>query len=726
MRKFLKFSLKFTALACLALIVSFFILDKIFPLDYAALKREQAKILYDANGEIINAKLAADGIWRFDANASEIPEILKKSVLAFEDRYFYYHLGVNPFSIARAAIYNARNANRVGASTITMQVARMMSPQGRTYGNKIKEIFRALQLEAHFSKDEILNFYFNLAPYGGNIEGIRAASRFYFGREPSELSIAQTALLSTIPKNPNKNRLDKKSDVNRLKNRVVKLLYRAGVIDLSAFKRAQAEPFKNVRISAPQNAPEFSRVAFKNGVSRSNLDLTLQNDLLNALNSAMVKLRDKNANNAAGVVIDNEKMSVVAFVGSHDANAKDGLNSALYMRRNAGSTLKPFIFSLALEDGLITPKTRVIDTQIFINEYAPKNYDEGYLGIVSAADALKFSLNIPAVNLNSKLGDNGLYELLTKANLTSETKEFYGASIALGSVELSLLNIAHLYTIYANDGILRPLEFAGELVNRQDENLSLISPQSAFLTAKILSEANRAYLKNAWQYARNTPKIAFKTGTSYGARDIYAIGVNKNFTVAVWAGNFNASKTQNLTGLNDASKIVFDVFKILAQRRNLEFMSEPAGIKTTLTCLDPYELKSCKILRNDEQILGVELKSKCENIRGEELDFLYKNKILSASELAASPCAESLKSKKPLIARPYANETLVTNENSSKVAIKCFPYLGDEIFIKVDDGEFEKLVGGEEILKELPLGEHKIGCLDGNSNLNEIKITIRR
>ena len=718
--KILKFALVFLAL----LFVIFLILDAIFPLNLSALNKSQAKILYDTDGKIIRMQLANDGIWRF--HTDDVPEILKQSALLFEDKYFYYHFGVNPLAMMRAAAYNLTHKNRIGASTISMQVARMMEPSERSYTNKIKEIFRALQLEWHFSKDEILNFYFNLAPYGGNIDGVRAAARFYFGRELNELSYAQMALLSTIPKNPNKNRLDKKSDINRLKNRVVKLLYKADIIDLSAFKRAQNEPFKNTRVKVPYNAPSYADVAFKNGLTKTNLDLEIQNDLLNILNNAMIKLREKNANNAAAVVIDNEKMSVVAFVGSHDERAKDGQNSALNMKRNVGSTLKPFIFSLALDSGLITPKTQLIDTEIFINEYVPRNFSGGFLGIVSAKDALNFSLNIPAVNLNLKLGDNSLYELLDRANLVNESKEFYGASIALGSSEMSLLNLAHLYSIYANGGVLRPLEFAGEFINAQDTNITLISPQSAYLTAKMMSEASRSYLKNVWRYAQDTPTIAFKTGTSYGSRDIYAIGLDKDYTIAVWIGNFNAQKTDKLTGLNDASKIIFDAFKLMAQKRNLHFLTSVDGIIKIPTCVDAFEFEQCKNLQIDEQISGVWLKDKCTSIRGEELDFMYKNGFLSKEELSSSPCLETLKSKKPLFASPYANETILSDSNITKVMLKCYAYLGDEIYLKVDDGEFKNAPSGSENIVSLGIGEHTLSCLDENSNLNEIQIKIRR
>ena len=722
MKKF-KF-LKFLALFLALMVAIFLILDQIYPLNLDALKKDEAKILLDKNGEIINMKLSSDGIWRF--HEQSFPNSLKQCVILFEDRYFYYHFGVNFASIFRAFFHNLRSDNRIGASTITMQVARMLEPSDTSYKNKIREIFRAFQLELHFSKDEILNLYLNLAPYGGNIEGAKAASFFYFGKELNELSYAQAALLSTIPKNPNRNRLDRVSNINALKNRVIKMLYKANLIDLSAFKRAQAEPFKNVRIRAVVNASDYANVAFKNQISKASLDLNLQKDMLKILKDAMFSLKAKNANNAAAVVIDNKKMSVVAFIGSHDERARDGKNSALNMKRNTGSTLKPFIYSLALDSGLITPSSQLIDTQIYLNEYVPKNFSNDFLGLVSAKDALNFSLNIPVINLDLKLKDNSLYELLEKVNLVDENKEFYGSSIVLGSAEMSLIDLAHLYTIYANGGVYRPLEFAGKNYKNEDKNITLISPQSAYLTAKMMSEASRSYLKNAWQYAQNTPKIAFKTGTSANSRDLYAIGVDEDYTIAVWVGNFNSEKTDKLTGLNDVSKIVFDMFKITAQRQNLEFMSEPEGIEKVPTCLDAFSYETCKKTALDDRIVGVKLQDKCESLRGEELEFLIKNGFLDKDEVKNSPCAEVFKDKKPVFAYPYDGEEIVTDENVTQIMLKCYAFLGDEIYLKVDDLNFSKIENASEKRLDLTLGEHTLKCLDQNSNQSEITIKLRR
>ncbi|WP_298041703.1 transglycosylase domain-containing protein [uncultured Campylobacter sp.] len=270
--KFLKFTLKI-ALFCAFAFALFLILDALYPLNLDMLNKQKSRILYDRNGEILNMQISDDQIWRFYASADEIPPRLKQSAIYFEDRYFYYHFGVNPASILRAATYNFTqnftkksegNVERVGASTITMQVARMMRPKQRSYKNKIIEIFNAFQLEWHFSKDEILGMYFNLAPYGGNIEGVKTAAYFYFKKDLRELSNAQIALLSVIPKNPNKNRLDRRSNINALKNRLISQLREGGVISQSEYERAIAEPFSPRRYAAPNYAPHYALLAFNN------------------------------------------------------------------------------------------------------------------------------------------------------------------------------------------------------------------------------------------------------------------------------------------------------------------------------------------------------------------------------------------------------------------------------------------------------------------------------
>jgi len=702
-----------------AIFGGFLALDFAFPLNLNALHRPQSQILTDRNGEIIALRLSDDGFWRLKTD--EIPEILKASVLHFEDRYFYHHFGVNFASILRAAFHNLTHSNRIGASTISMQVARMMEPKKRTYWNKAREIFAAFQLEWHFSKDEILAMYFNLAPYGGNIEGVKMASKLYFNRNLNELSTAQMALLSVIPKNPNLNRLDKKSNINALKKRVLSELFKSGVIDESAFNRGISENFKNERFDAPNFAPNFAQIAFKSGISGSNLDLELQLEVQNLLKKRISLLRDKKVKNAAAVIIDNDKMEVIAYIGSHSTAAEAGQNDGVLMRRNVGSTLKPFIYALAIENGLITPKSRLIDTQIHLGEYKPKNYYKDFSGIVTASDALGFSLNIPAVKLNHALKENSLYELLKRANLTDEEKKYYGEAIALGSISLNLLELTHLYTIFANSGKLLPLEFGGNFI---DSNVSLISANSAFITASMMENATRPYLNSTWKSA-NKPKIAFKTGTSADNRDLYTIGVSKNYTIGVWMGNFDGSKTDNLTGIDASWNVVFEAFEILAKRGEISPIKKPENLQTKRICTDAFMTKDCKNF--DEDFFVSEIKRDCDFYTNEEIFFLLNNQIIALDDLNNSECAQKFVSLKPLIASPAENaEFIAPDNNSSRVKVQCYAIFGEEIWVKIDDGEYQKIKNAQDFQLNLPLGRHKIGCLDENANFSQTEFSVRK
>ncbi|WP_241517634.1 penicillin-binding protein 1C [Campylobacter blaseri] len=703
------------------MLFGFLFLDDKYPLNLHTLDKPKSIILKDTNNETLYMQISNDEIWRFEVTKDEIPLNLKNSTIFFEDRYFRYHFGINPLSIFRAIFYNITNKNRIGASTITMQVARMMNPKDRNYKNKIVEIFNAFQLEWHFSKDEILTMYFNLAPYGGNIEGVKAASYFYFNKNLNELTISQMALLSIVPKNPNKNRLDRISDSNSLKNLLLKRLYKNKVITKREFERAKSEKFKNKRYNAIQNAKAYSLMALKNGKYLTNLNLNFQNKLSNFLKKEMDSLKSKNVKNASALIIDNEKMQVISYINSHDEFAKNGQNDGVKSRKNVGSTLKPFIYSLALDNGLIVPKQELIDTEIYLSSYIPQNYNLKFAGVINASDALRFSLNIPAVKLNNILNDNSLFELLEKASLTEYEKEHYGDSIALGGISLSLLDLAHLYTIYANKGVLKPLELAGNLI---DKNETLITTQSAFLVANILQDAPRSYLNSVWKNTLYKPKIMFKTGTSADARDLYTIGVSPKYTIAVWMGNFDGSKTDELSGGMSSAKVVFDMFEYIEKKMGVSEFKMPNGIFKDEICTDVYEVKnSCKTSTKDYLIKGVKLKKDCKDYRNEELYFLVTSEYLSKNDIENSRCFYRFKEIKPLISNIDKKIISLNNENV-RVGIKCTAILGDEIYLKFDDEEFKKYSNSQTVFKTFNLGLHNISCLDENSNLTEFEFDV--
>ena len=691
------------------LLLSFFILDRLYPLKDLQIYKNNSFIIYDKNKEIISMQPSIDGFWVMNTN--DIPILLKQSVILFEDKHFYKHFGINPFSIIRAFIFNLKHKNSIGASTITLQVARMIEPKERKFYNKLIEVFRAIQLELAYSKDEILNIYFNIAPYGGNIYGAKAAAYFYFQKDLNDLSTAQIALLSTIPKNPNKNRLDKKSNIKKVQLKVLNELLKNNIIDENTFKRARDEDIKNQRFDSIKNAYHYSNLCLKSKTFHTNLDLKLQKYIEDRAKILINDLAPNNANNLSVVVIDNALMQVIAYVGSHDLKSANGYNDGVLMKRSVGSTLKPFIYAKALENGLITPKQKLVDTNIYLKNYAPKNYYNEFLGVVNASDGLNFSLNTIAVFLNNKLGDDSLYELLKKADLVKESKSYYSNAIALGSIDLSLIDLAHLYTVFANDGYLKPLEYAGFTI---DKNEKLLSKSSSYLVSYILQDALRSYLNSVWQNTANTPIIALKTGTSANSKDLYALAYNQNYTVGVWIGNFDAKPTNNLSGAKSSSKLIFEIFKHLSKTQKLSFFQKNEEITQEYICTDEFKYKTCKNYEKDLLIKGVKLIDKCELLNIEQINYLLSNKYISINDL--SEC--DFKNKKPLIASPVHNSKYILDEleKKSKIMIKCLSFNDEEIYLKINDGEYFKAKSNDEILFDFSKGYHKIECLDKNSN----------
>ncbi|MDA3076541.1 transglycosylase domain-containing protein [Campylobacter sp. JMF_04 NA10] len=806
--KFIGF-VKFSVFLGAFLLSLFLILDFLFPLNLAGLNKEKSLVLYSSEGEILNMQISSDEIWRFYASSDEIPQRLKQSVVHFEDRYFYYHFGVNPFSIARAFTHNIsqnfthKNANiaRVGASTITMQVARMMNPKERSYKNKFIEIFNAFQLEFHYTKDEILTMYFNLAPYGGNIEGVASASYFYFGKSLGELSNAQIALLAVVPKNPNKNRLDRANlDLNSLKNRLISSLYKAGILSLSEFERASSEKFTPTRHPAPNFAPHYAMRAFKNaknlgvvgragaseavgarmgetasktagvaeGVSEtatetkrarttsvgassvgassvgassvgasqsahsaqndanlihSNLNKTYQITLENFLKSRINDLAKFGVKNGSAILIDNEKMAVVAYAGSHDFGGFLGQNDGIVWAKNVGSTLKPFIYARALEEGLITPRRELIDAPISFKNYSPRNYNLGFMGVVSANEALGYSLNIPALKLLLSLGDDGLYELLLRANLAPYSKEHYGLGLGLGGISINLLNLTHLYSVFANSGELKPLELAGAKVG---QSAQILSPQSAYIITQMLKNAPRSYLGSVWQNTKNMPALMFKTGTSADGRDLYTIGVTPKFSLGVWFGNFNGEKTSDISGGLSAARVVFDMFSYLSNTGaiNAEF-ARPSGVSEKEICVDFFVEKECKKMVRDLVIESVTLRDECEFYRPSELFYLLQNGIIDANTTKNGRCKDKFAQISPALSDIDGKIYEVGDSGEINLSASCTAVFGDEIFISVNNSPYEVKKNGENFMLNLSPGEYELSCLDENANFSVAKFRVK-
>lgn len=598
----------------LLLFFVFFMIDRISPLPPFA--KAYSTIIYSNDGKIIHGFLSNDDKWRIRADYSEISGDLCDAIIFKEDKYFYWHPGINPVSVIRALYNNTIKGRRTsGASTITMQLARLLNPAKRTMGAKIREAFRALQLEMHFSKKEILTMYLNLLPYGGNIEGVKAASMIYFDQLPKELSPAQIAMLTVIPNNPNALMPQNRSALLNNRNYWLLQMGKEGVFTKEEVDDALSEGFESVRYSIPREAAHLAYrlkssamnsqqnslagddKGFRAGVNDqqnalsgnayrlradahdriyTTIDRSLQHKVETSLQNYIRALRSMQITNASVIVVNNRTMEVAAYAGSagFDENAFSGQVDGVRAIRSPGSALKPALYMLAFDRGYVSPKTVVPDVPVNFSGYRPENYDQSYRGSVTIEQALALSLNVPAVDLLERTGLNDLHTLLSNAGFKwiAKNKKKTGLSLILGGCGTTLEELTGLYAAFANRGIWHPLQYTD---SGKSKGVYLGSPGSAFMITDILTELKRPDLPNEYREAANLPKIAWKTGTSYGRRDAWAIGYNADYTVGVWTGNFDGRGIYELNGTDCAVPLLFMIFNHLNAQNSDWFIPSP-------------------------------------------------------------------------------------------------------------------------------------------------------
>ncbi|HEX9974656.1 MAG TPA: penicillin-binding protein 1C, partial [bacterium] len=438
----------------------------LFPFPKEKLTPPPSTIVLDRNSELLRVFLSKDEMWQIPVSSEKLAPKLKMAAIGFEDQYFRWHIGINPIALLRAAIVNIK-AGRIeqGGSTITMQVARMMEPKERTIFNKLIEMFRALQLELRYSKDEILDFYFNLAPYGGNIVGVGAASHLYFCKSPDQLSLGECALLATIPNSPNLFRpdVDLQATINA-REKVLKMLFVRRIINRQQYEEALTEPIPEKRFEVPFMIPHLStklaQLYPQNFALETTIDAKIQQRAESILQTYLGPLRNQGITNGAVVVIENETRNVLAMVGSYDFfdEKNQGQVNGAMSPRSPGSALKPFIYAIGIEQGVIAPQSILYDVPIEYSGYKPINYDEMYHGVVTVEEALIRSLNIPAVNLYAQLGNDGIHSFLNEAGISTlpKPRDYYGLSLILGGCEVTLVELANLYAGIADGGKFRP------------------------------------------------------------------------------------------------------------------------------------------------------------------------------------------------------------------------------------------------------------------------------
>jgi len=524
--------------------------------------RQVSTTIVDRNGKLLRAYAMADGRWRLpvDAKTGVDPGYLKL-LLTYEDRRFRFHAGVDPFALGRAAFQLVTRGHIVsGGSTITMQLARLMEPRReRSVYAKLCQVVRALEIERQLTKDQILDLYLALAPYGGNLEGIRAASIAYFGKEPKRLSLAESALLVALPQSPETRRVDRYPDVARAaRDRVLDRMVEDGRVSDEDAVSAKAMPVPRLRKPMPILAPHSADQAIATVKDADVIALTLDSSLQKALEALA---RDRAVAlgpniSVAIIAVDNQSGDVLARIGSPNYfdDRRAGQVDMTRAVRSPGSTLKPFIYGLAFEDGFVHPESLIDDRPIRFGSYAPENFDMTFQGTVPVRRALQQSLNVPAVALLDRVGASRLSSRLRQAgaNLVLPKDEVPGLAMGLGGVGITLQDLVQLYSGLARLGSTRPLR---EIVNAKDQRdpLRLMDQVAAWQVGNVLMGTPPP---------ENAPhnRVAFKTGTSYGYRDAWSVGFDGRITIGVWVGRPDGAPAPGIAGRTAAAPILFDAF----------------------------------------------------------------------------------------------------------------------------------------------------------------------
>lgn len=552
-------------------------------------------VLLDRNGRLLGAKIAADGQWRFPA-LGQVPEKFEKAIIATEDKRFYYHPGVDPIAVARAIRSNLQAGTKVsGASTISMQVIRLArKDKPRNLAEKIIEAVMALRLELRFSKKNILALYASHAPFGGNVVGLDAAAWRYFGRKANELSWAEAATLAVLPNSPalihpgrNRQALLTKRD------KLLNTLLNKGYLSIEDYELALLEPLPDRPLRLPMDAFHLLERLHQSSPGQmitSTLDVRLQTNATRIVNNYALAYRNNLVNNAAAVILDNQSRQVLAYVGNvtnEESNVPGAMVDVITAPRSGGSILKPFLFAGMLHEGLINEKTLVADYPFQTAGFNPQNFDRRFDGAVPAYRALQRSLNVPAVRMLQQYGVEKFYFLLQQLGMRTLNRppSHYGLSLVLGGAESTLWDVTTMYaslsrilqhyTLYDGMYIESDIFYPSLILPENEDEPTLaevrkmlqpshvLDASAIWITFNALLEVNRPEEESGWKMFSNARRIAWKTGTSYGNRDAWAIGTTPEYTIGVWVGNASGEGRPGLTGVGFAAPILFELFGIM-------------------------------------------------------------------------------------------------------------------------------------------------------------------
>jgi penicillin-binding protein 1C len=560
-----------------------------------------SRVVLARDSTLLASYLSEDDKWRMKVHLDETSPDVVTAVMAKEDRWFFLHPGVNPVSIARALWNNTVQGRRTsGASTLTMQLARMMEPKQRTYSNKAAEILRAFALEMRHSKAELLEMYLSYLPYGGNVEGIKAASYLYFDKPPSSLSLSQAVLLTVIPNRPNSLRLDHGTGpAVEMRDKWLHRFQDEGVFPAPDIAVALSEPVESRRYQMRIRAPHFSHfISQRYPQDRivTTLDPDAQMIAENLLAAYVRRVRALGVSNGAVLVVDNATHSVVAYCGSADFRDRDAHGQVNGVRavRSPGSTLKPGLFALAFDQGILTPKSRMLDVSTNYAGYVPENFDLTFHGPVTAEYALRNSLNIPAVTLLRDVGARNYIQALGAAGFStiSQQREGLGLSLVLGGCGATLEELTRAYSSFPNHGMLYPLAYTPDEAADPMDSVRLYSTEASYMVWDILSGVQRADAPLDLVSHDGHSTIAWKTGTSWGRRDAWSIGFDGRYTIGVWIGNFSGQGAPELSGATMAVPLLFDLFNGLEKGKARIPMARPKGLAQRTVCAETGDLPS--------------------------------------------------------------------------------------------------------------------------------------
>ena len=603
--------------------LGFRVLDARFPFPHEALAPAPARVVVAEDGTPLRVFLAPDGMARWRVPLGEVSPKLVRALVASEDRFLGWHPGVNPLAIARAALANLR-AGRVvsGASTVPMQLARLVEPRPRTWRAKIVEAFRAHQLVRAHSSERLLEAYLDLAPFGGNLEGVGAASWSWFGKAPGELSLGEAALLTALPRAPAAYDPRRHPETaRRARDRVLGQLAARGVFPRSEVERAKRQPVPTAWQATPFLAPHFARWAAQQaGEARvaTTLDVALQERAETIVADAVRELRRSGIGNAAVVVLENETRAVRAWVGSadfFDAERPGQVDGAL-ARRSPGSTLKPWLYAQAFAKGLAIPETMVLDVPVDYAGYLPENYDGEYQGRMTLREALAESRNVPAVNTLSEIGVAPFLALLQRVGFATLDRPAsrYGLPLVLGGGEVTLLDLTNAYATLGSGGLHRPLQWQPGPAPRA---VRVLPPAAVALVTDVLRDVRRPdFPPAAIAMTRDVPEVAWKTGTSYGHRDAWAVGYSAKYSIGVWVGNLDGSPRSGISGAEHAAPLLFDLFR-LAEPEGARLPKTHPRIVDTEVCSVSHDLPGayCPARIRVPTLPGVSRLARCRHHR---------------------------------------------------------------------------------------------------------------